>query len=332
MKRNSMHILYGIILCVMIGVVAHVLSVYLSVASVAIAILIGLIVGNSVQLGERFKPGITFSERRVLSLAIALMGVNLNYVILKELGYKALVLIIAAMSATIVSSIFLAKIMKVNSKLALLIGIGNGVCGSSAIAATERIIGAREEDVGISIAIVNFLGIIGMFLLPFLGAVILKSTDINIGIVIGNTLQTVGQVIAAGFSVSAAAGQTATIVKMGRILMLTPLILILLSVFSDRTVGKPTQAQEAKRQGLPFFIVGFIFFSLVSTLHVLPEMYIKVLGNISHYALIVAMASIGLKITFGSILREGKAALLMGSVIFILQILFSATVVWALFR
>ena len=136
--------------------------------SVTIAILLGIIIGNSVNLGDRFKPGITFSEKQILSMAIALMGVNLNYVILGELGFRSIALIISAMGFTIAVSRFLAGTMKSTVPLALLVGIGSGVCGSSAIAATEGIIGADEEDVGLSVAIVNFLGTIGIFLLPFL--------------------------------------------------------------------------------------------------------------------------------------------------------------------
>jgi uncharacterized integral membrane protein (TIGR00698 family) len=329
--KNVIHMMYGVILCAMIGIAAKLLSTYLSLGSVAIAILLGIVVGNSVDLGEKFKKGIAFSEKHILSLAIALMGVNLNYVILKELGYKSIVLIITAIGVTILSSVFLARLFKWNNKLALLLGIGSGVCGSSAIAATERIIGADEEDVGLAVAIVNFLGTIGMFLLPFLGTTILKFTDIRAGILIGNTLQAVGQVTAGGFSISDITGQTATIVKMGRILMLTPLILILLVVFSNKTSAMSAEKNDVKTHRVPLFIIGFILFSLVSTFSLLPEARIKVLGTISHYALNIAMAGIGMKITFVSILRDGKSALLIGSVIFLLQIVFSCSAIRFLF-
>jgi uncharacterized integral membrane protein (TIGR00698 family) len=239
--EEEMKKIYGIGLCIIIGVIAKFTSQYVPLGAVAIAILIGIVVGNSIKLGETFKSGIAFSEKQLLSFAIALMGVNLNYVLLQKLGYKTVGLIIVAMSVTIITAIILGKLLKVDPKLSLLLGIGSGVCGSSAIAATEKIIDAKEEDVGLSIAIVNFLGTIGIFLLPLIGAVILKLSHVNAGILIGNTLQAVGQVTAGAFSISEETGQTATIVKMGRVLMLTPIILVLLFCFKS---GKTEQGAK----------------------------------------------------------------------------------------
>lgn len=337
--RNSIHLIYGVMLCILIGISAIALSAYLPFGSVAIAILIGIIVGNSVNIKEQFQRGISFSEKHILSLAIALMGVKLDYAILKELGYESILLIIVAMGVTIFSSVFLARVMKWNRSLALLLGIGNGICGSSAIAATEQIIEAHEEDVGLSIATVNFLGTIGIFLLPFLGTIVLKLPNTETGILIGNTLQAVGHVTAGGFSISELTGQTATIIKMGRILMLTPIILILLVVFSnkkpdnkpDNKTDNKTDKKGMKTPKVPLFIIAFILFSFIPTFRILPETHIQILEKISYYALLIAMAAVGLKITIVSILRDGKSALLIGSVNFLIQILFSCSVIYFLF-
>lgn len=329
--RNSIHLIYGVMLCILIGISAIALSAYLPFGSVAIAILIGIIVGNSVNIKEQFQRGISFSEKHILSLAIALMGVKLDYAILKELGYESILLIIVAMGVTIFSSVFLARVMKWNRSLALLLGIGNGICGSSAIAATEQIIEAHEEDVGLSIATVNFLGTIGIFLLPFLGTIVLKLPNTETGILIGNTLQAVGHVTAGGFSISEHTGQTATIIKMGRILMLTPIILILLVVFSNKKPDNKTDKKGMKTPKVPLFIIAFILFSFIPTFRILPETHIQILEKISYYALLIAMAAVGLKITIVSILRDGKSALLIGSVNFLIQILFSCSVIYFLF-
>ena len=251
---------YGIILCIAIALISLFLSKYINIGSVSIAIVLGLIIGNTINPGEIFQEGITYSEKHVLSFAIALLGINLDYKILAELGYTTLLIIIIAMAVTISSSIILGKIFKFDQKLAILLGIGNGVCGSSAIAATKQIIGANEEEVGLSIAIVNFLGTIGIFLLPFIGTVLLGFSEINSGILIGNTLAAVGQVIAAGFSVSEASGQTATIIKMVRILMISPVVFILILTFSRKFLK---HGSGIKSNGIPLFIVGFILFSFI---------------------------------------------------------------------
>ena len=301
-------------------------SEYIPIGSVVIAIIIGIIIGNTAKIGDRFQKGITFSEKQILSFAIALMGVNLNFLILEELGYKSILIIIAIVLTALLSSLLFAKMFKLDRKFALLIGIGNGICGSSAIAATEQIIGVKEEEVGLSIAIVNFLGTVGIFILPFVGSIFLKFTDINSGILIGSTLQAVGQVVAAGFSVSNLSGETATIVKMARILMLTPVVFALIFIFSRKNKNN-TEQKTKKKAGIPLFIVGFVLFSLVPTFSLLPEEYIHIISKISHYSLIIAMAAIGLRITFGSILKDGKAALLVGSLIFLVQILLSSSMI-----
>ena len=328
--NNPTKATYGIALCVSIGIAAFFLAEYISIGTVTLAIIIGIAIGNTVRPGDRFKAGITFSEKRILSFAIALMGVNLNFTILQELGLTSFLIVVLALIVTLSSALLLAKALKFDKTFALLLGIGNGVCGSSAIAATEQIIGAKEEEVGLSVAIVNFLGTIGIFLLPLIATVLFHLTDVNSGLLIGNTLQAVGQVVAAGFSVGESTGETATIVKMARILMLTPVIFVLLFVFSKgaRNAKKQTAGTSPKKVGVPLFIIGFVLLSLVPTFNLLPKEYINIISKLSHYALIVAMAGIGLRITFASILRDGKAALLVGSAIFLIQIVFSSSMVF----
>lgn len=313
----------GVFLCIGIALLSFVVSKQIPIGSVAIAIVLGIIIGNSTKFWKKAQKGITFSEKHILSFAIALLGINLDYKILASLGYKTILIIISAIIVTISSSILFAKIFKFKQKFALLLGIGNGVCGSSAIAATEKIIGADEEEVGLSVAVVNFLGTVGIFLLPFIAKIILHFTDLNSGILIGNTLQAVGQVVAAGFSLNDSTGQTATIVKMTRILMLTPIIFILIFIFSTKTNKKSISATTAKIK-IPIFIIGFILFSLIPTVGLLSQENIKIISKIGHYSLMTAMAGIGLKISFGSIVKDGLSVVLIGGLIFLTQILFSS--------
>lgn len=325
---NTQNTILGIFICFVVGFLATLFNKFIPLGTVTIAILLGILGGNTLGLGDRFKRGVTFCEKHFLSLAIVLMGTKLDYPILKELGYGTILLIMGAMTFTILTSLLLGRALKLKTSLALLLGIGNGVCGSSAIAATEQIVGANEEEVGISVAIVNFMGTIGIFILPLLGKSLLKLTDIHTGLLIGNTLQAVGQVTAASFSVGEVTGQIATIVKMGRILMLTPLILILLITIPQKS-SAPSKRGKTKR--IPPFIIGFILFSLIPTFKLLPPAPIEILGMVSHYALLVAMAGVGLKIKFSSILQKGKPALLSGSLIFLFQILFSGLVIFIMF-
>ncbi len=330
MNLQPVPYLKGLGLCLVLAAAAYVLADFIPIGAVAMAIILGILTGNLMRPGTSFTAGISFSEKHILAAAIALMGVNLDFTILRELGLRSVLLVIAGVAVTIGAALVLGAALRLDRKFALLLGIGNGVCGSSAIAATEQIVGAREEEVGLSVAIVNALGTAGIFLLPFLAHTVLRLTDLDAGLMIGNTLQAVGQVVAAGFSVSDAAGQTATIIKMTRILMLFPLVFLLLFAFAGRGAARNRASGRSARGGrprVPGFIIGFVLLSLVPTFGLLPDRWVSVLGHASHYALIVAMAGIGLRITFASILRNGRSALLAGGAIFAVQILFSGVMV-----
>jgi len=325
----------GILLCLGLGLLAALLSGSIPIGAVAIAILLGIVVGNLGKPGESFGPGIGFCEKHLLSLAIALMGVNLDFGILEKLGLPSLLLVITGVMVSITAALGIGKVLGFDQKFALLLGIGNGICGSSAIAATEQIVGANEEEVGLSVAIVNGLGTLGIFLLPFLAKALFHFSDLFAGLLVGNTLQAVGQVVAGGFSISDAAGQTATIIKMARILMLFPLVFLLIFSFAGKTeaVGKGGMAETraSKKPKIPLFILGFILFSLIPTFDLLPSKATTVIKTLSHYALVVAMAGIGLKITFSSILRDGKSALIVGTLVFMVQIAFSSLALFFVF-
>jgi len=318
--------LKGIALTVVIGIVAIVLSQFISIGSVALAIILGVILANSVNLHNSFAPGITYSEKKILAFAIATMGINLNFSILMQLGTKTIILIILSMIITIFTAIFLGRLFKIDKKFALLLGIGNAVCGASAIGAVKGVIKPKEEFVGISVAVVNFLGAIGMFLIPAI-VVFLGMKEIDGGILAGDTLQAVGQAVAGGFAIGDKAGESATVVKMGRVLMLTPILLILLFNYSKSD-------EEIKNvhilKNIPLFIFGFIFFSILASINILPTWISEAIRHISHYALIVAMAGVGLKITFKSIKENGKTALLIGSIIFAVQIIFNISYLYTM--
>ncbi len=307
----------GLLLAIVISIGAFFLAKYILIGSVAIAIIIGIIVGNIVKLNESYTTGITYAEKTLLGYAIALMGINLDFTILSSLGIKTLVIIVFGMVLTIYSAVLIGRYFKIDTKLALLLGIGNGVCGSSAISATAPIIKADKNFIGISVAIVNLLGTVGIFLVPFI-AVSFGLNEIDAGILVGNTLQAVGQVTAGGFSISDTAGVSATTVKMGRVLLLTPLVLILIYMFHAKSDDTTTKGAK-----IPGFILVFILLSLVSSFSLVSVEVKNIISTLSHILLVIAMAAVGLKIHFSSIKSDGKVALKIASYVFVIQIIFT---------
>ncbi len=311
--------IYGILLSVLVAIFAFLLSSYIPIGSVAIAIILGAIIGNIVNLPSKFNSGISFSEKTILALAISLLGINLDFNVLNELGFGTILLIIISLIATISFTNFIAKKQNFDSKFALILGIGNAVCGSAAIAATKDIVKLDKEKSALAIAIVNLLGTIGLFVLPVIG-VLLGLSDVQIGILLGNTLQSVGHAIAAGFGVNETVGQSATIVKMGRILLLSPLILWLVYTLAKNNTFKNNQKRGFK---IPIFVIGFIFFSILASVSILPQGVTTFISESSEVCLLVAMSAIGLKISFKAIKENGWDAFVLAGYVFKFQIIFS---------
>jgi len=321
----------GLLASVAVAIVASLITHYVSFSTATVAIIIGMIVGNiffTTFHGEDsgFKSGVKWAEKDLLMFAIALMGINLNFTMLANLGVKTILIIVLGMIFTIFMGVLLGKLFKLNPKLSLMIGIGNGVCGSSAIAATSGIAKVKSNDIGISIALVNLMGTIGIFLAPFL-AHSLGFTDIQAGIFTGNTLQAVGQAVAAGFSISDEAGHYATVVKMGRVLLLVPLVLILIYIAKKESLKDGEEIEGKTKVGVPSFILWFVGFSVVASLGWLPKELETFISSFSHYITLIAMSAIGLMIHFGTIVKTAGTAFKVSSILFALQLIFSALLI-----
>lgn len=324
----------GLLVSIAVAIVASIITHFISFSTATVAIIIGMLVGNvfynTFHADEsEYKSGVKFAEKDLLMFAIALMGINLNFTMLANLGFKTILIIVLGMVFTIFMGILLGKLFKLNPKLSLMIGIGNGVCGSSAIAATSGIAKVKSNDVGVSIALVNLMGTIGIFLAPFL-AHSLGFNDIQAGVFTGNTLQAVGQAVAAGFSISAESGHYATVVKMGRVLLLVPLVLILIYVMKRESQNSGEEITQKGKIGVPSFILWFVFFSIIASIGVLPKELETLISSFSHYITLIAMSAIGLMIHFGTIVKTAGTAFKVSSLLFALQLIFSAILIYIL--
>lgn len=325
---------WGIGFSAIVAFCAFLFSSLTSINATILAIVFGFLIANYKPIPNKYHSGIGYSEKTILAFSIATMGISLDFSVLLELGIGTLILMICTIFISIFLSIYFGRLLKIKSTLALLLGIGNGICGASAIGATKNIIKAKDDEAGISIAVVNFLGTIGMFLVPLI-AIAFGFNEIESGILIGNTLQAVGQAVAGGFAISDVAGQNATVVKMGRVLLLTPIIIILIIIYRDEKECSQVKNNYIYKinflKHIPLFVWFFLFFTMMATFKILPIFIENFILNLSHYALLVAMAGIGLKISFASIKQNGKQAVALGSIIFFIQIVFTASFIYIFF-
>ena len=304
----------GLILTLAIALMARYVAPFVPLlGGVALALVTGIIVGNTIRPGATFELGIGFSERQLLSFAVMLMGFKLQLGEMAQIGPSMAVIVVPTIFITLAAAVPLGRIFGYSKRFSLLMGSGNVICGTSAIAATAPVVEAKQDEIGISIGIVNLLGTIGMFLMPGLAAA-LAFSDHEAAYLIGGSLQAVGHVVASGFSVSESVGDMSTLVKMFRVLMLGPVVILIPFLFRLSGSG------NGKRQWVPGYIIGFIVCSIAGTLWLNDTNFLPYLKELGKMTLMMAMAGIGLKIQIGHLIRQAPKALVFGGLVGTLQL------------
>jgi len=282
-----------------------------ALGAVTATILWGMVVGNTIGVRTSCKTGVRAAEKKLLNVAIVLMGLELELSAAAGLGLRTLPIIVGVIGGSIFLGIVVGRLFRLPAGLALLLGIGNGICGSAAIAASAPVIDAGKDEVGISIAVVNLMGAIGIFLIPAIA--LLLGLDVpESGLLIGGTLQAVGQTVATGLRMGDEVARLATMVKMGRVLLLGAVLILLSISYRKRSAG---------RFPVPPFIVAFVLLAVLVNLLPVPESLLSAARGLQEVFLLAAVAAIGLGIEIKSITRYGLSAFLLSGVIFGLNIL-----------
>lgn len=322
---NRTHFIPGLILTSVLAVMAYILSGYVSINAHLLALLLGFVCSNVLGLsGQSFVSGVRFCEVSVLAFAVALLGVQLNVVSLLSIDLLGLVLIFSGLLFTFLVTFLLAKIFNVSASQACLIASGQGICGSAAVMASQSIIKAPAAQAGLVVALINFLGFMGVFVTVGLAQSFFAESSQSSGMLIGNTLQSMGHVVAAGFSINEPAGHFAVLIKMGRILLLIP-VLLLLIFFTSKQAKKnqPGEVQIHWIKLVPMFIWVFLLLSFFTSMGWIPDHFVDILSTISKWLFLLAMVAIGLNIEIKQIYLTGGRMLFMGALVFVLQLVYS---------
>lgn len=311
----------GLLLAFVVAALAMTLSrtVLPGVGGVALAIFLGIAVGNLVSLGAKMEPGLVYAEKSVLAAAIILYGAQLRLDVLGELGASSLLVVICAMLLAMFLGRFAAPLVKVAPKLGLLVGIGSAVCGSSAIAAAAPLVTKDREQVGVAVGVVNLLGTLGIVLVPFLAG-LLDFDSTAAGLLAGGSLQAVGHVVAAGFAIGPETAELALAIKMGRVAMLVPLVLVLSAMLSSKAPEEVAAKGSKKKLPLPGYLIGFVVLAAIANAGWIPAEWLGPLKTLSKWLLATAMAGIGLRIRFKAFARMGGGALVLGLIVFLAQL------------
>ncbi|MFI2857242.1 YeiH family protein [Paenibacillus sp. JSM ZJ436] len=265
---------------------------------------------------ESLRPGIQFTSKNLLRLAIMLCGLKLNMGTLFSEGPGMLLRGAAVVLLGITLTWYAAKWLKAESSLSLLLGIGTGVCGAAAIAAAAPILNAKEEDTALGAGMIAFVGTLFAVVYTLVQP-LLPLDSLGYGIWAGLSLHELAQVALASAPAGEEALTAGLMAKLGRVFLLLPLCFVLLA-WMRREGGNET----AKRPAFPWFLLGFAAFSLAGSLApsgqpLIPEAVKDFAGAAASFLLAMAMAGFGLQIHLRSLTRAWRplAAMLLSSVL-----------------
>jgi uncharacterized integral membrane protein (TIGR00698 family) len=282
-----------------------------SFSPMIIAILLGIALHNTVGTPRRAYAGVVFSMRRLLRLAIILLGLQLTAQQVAEVGLVGMGIIVATLLGTFVVTRALGRLLGVDRGLAELIAAGTSICGASAVIATNTVTRAPDEDVAYAVACVTVFGSLSMFLYPALPG-LLHLDPRQFGLWSGASIHEIAQVVAAAFQDGQQAGEFGTIAKLSRVMLLAPLVLTLGVIATARAARRGDDRVQA-RAPLPWFVFGFIALIGCNSLHLVPLAAKQVLVPATTFLLTVALAAMGLETDIRKLRARGLRPLALGA-------------------
>lgn len=298
-----------------------------------IAMFIGMIVNAFYKPNSVTAPGIKFTSKKILKFAIILLGASLNIRTVLTVGRFSLTVMVFTLATCFGLGALIGKAMGLNWKTSSLINAGTGICGGSAIAAIAPVIEATDMDIAYGLSATFLFDTVMIVVFPILGHW-MGLSDAAFGLWAGTAVNDTSSVVATGYAFSEAAGDFATMVKLTRTLAIIPAVL----AFAAINVHLKRKAQAAEGTAVkvsiksifPWFILGFLAMSALTSLGLIPAGTAAGLKNISKFLMVAALAAIGLNTDFKSLCRSGAKPMLHGFIISLLVVIVAIAVEFAI--
>lgn len=314
--------------------------------ALALALVLGVAVRAVIGRPTWFAPGARFAAKRLLRVGVVLLGVRMQLDLLVAAGPTALVLAFATVVVCLALMEPVGKRLGVKPGLRRTLAMGTGVCGASAIAAAAPVVNADDDEAGMAVGLVSLLGAGGVILFSLL-AEPLGLGERAYALIVGATLHEVGHVLAAGAAMGPTSLDLATLVKLVRVALLAP-ALVLLGALMRRTGEVPSATQivpvtdppssavnlaapapHSRSPLLPGFLIGFLLLGAARAAGLVPATFIAPLSQASMLLTAAAMAGIGLGVNLGALRRAGGSALLLAVAGFVASVAVAAVIVFA---
>jgi len=289
-----------------------------AISPLALCVAFGFLIANFGSWPTFANEGTALASKKLMRIGVALLGAQVSVVSLQAIGIKGVITVILVVSFTIFGILGLSKLFKMTGDLGLLIGVGFGVCGATAVAAVRPQTRATQEETSYAIALISLCGTLSIFVLPFLGN-LMGLSDQTFGAWAGAAVHDVGQVIATASVWSDDAVKSAIVIKLARVCLLAPIVLIL-SVRHRRFLkaqGESAQS-SAKVPLIPFFVLGFIAVATVqNTLGISGTLHDYIV-LISKVLLGAGLVALGSGVRWKAIRTIGPRPLIMGLIAWVI--------------
>jgi uncharacterized integral membrane protein (TIGR00698 family) len=297
------------------------------VSPLVIAVVLGALTSNLGWLPENCRIGLGFAARNLLRLGIVLLGLQLSFSQVRELGAPGLALVIVVVAATFTGTQWLGKKMGLSPGLSLLVATGFSICGASAIAAMRPVSDADDDDMAYAIALVTICGTLAIFLLPAIGELI-GFSGAQFGSWVGASVHDVAQTVATAASGNDDAQDAAIVVKLTRVMLLAPLVAAVSFTRRqklNRTIATDSKTQKAKLPPIvPLFVVGFIAAISINSSFNLPSEFLSNVKWLEKSLLACALVGLGAGVDARKLRRVGTRPLALGLISWILIATLSA--------
>lgn len=291
----------------------------LSLSPMIIGIILGMLYANSLRnnLPETWVPGIQFCSKRILRLGIILYGFRLTFQDVMAVGTAGIVIDCIVVTVTILGGVWLGRMLKMDRDTALLTSIGSGICGAAAVLGAESAIQTKPYKTAVAVATVVIFGTLSMFIYPIAyRSGILPLTPNEMGIYSGSTLHEVAHAVGAGNAMGGEIANVAIIVKMIRVMLLVPVLLILGWWVAAQRKKSGAEGQKGKI-AIPWFAVGFLVVIAFNSLDLLPAALVDAINYIDTFMLTMAMAALGAETSIDKFKKAGAKPFVLAFLIYI---------------
>ncbi len=291
----------------------------LGFSPLVVGIVCGMLYGNFLRgtMPADWGIGVNFTARRLLRIAVAFYGLNISIQQIIEVGLPGLAVSVAVVVGTLlIGTVAGQRLLGLDRDTAMLTAAGSAICGAAAVLAFEPTLRAAPHKSAVAVATVVLFGTLSMFLYPVAYHAGWLPLDTQaLGIYIGGTVHEVAQVVGAASNIDPATTEVATIVKMTRVALLVPVLLVLGLWLRSRSSQEG--AQGGQRLPIPWFAVGFLVLAIINSIDILPADLIAAIRRLDIFLLTMAMTALGIETRFAQIRKAGPRVMALGLILYI---------------